>query len=595
MLLTRFACPHCDTLLKSAAGVQTGKAMVCPKCRERFVIAVADVEVVDERGDTEERPARRKRKKGKKSTNAISPIRILVLTGIVLLGVGGGIGLYVLLTEPGLFRRQPPENPLPTNQVRVDREEPKPDKPPKDGGGANIQPNENVLTAEAAARRLRGQWRGVMTGNGEWARSFIFLTYRSDGTFIVSVRNGQKSLMGSGTWKVENIQKTLCKIQRSGATDATPFFSPGDAPLVNLYQEDHITHEVGGLTLSFDRVTFGKKRPPELVDAEEKAVEVIKRVGGTFTRYANAEDGAITSIQFSWRGKSPTDSDLAAFANLTELTTLEIPDSPITDAGMAHLAGLKKLEGLILARTRISNAGLAHLEGLTELRSLDLGGTLITSAGVVHLKSLTKLESLSLYKIPWITDEALAHLQGMTNLSHLSLQGCQITDAGAAQLKAFTKLRELSCGNRTFRGDGLVQLMALPKLTQLMLDDSPITDKALAHLKDGTGLHSLSLNRTLVTDAGLEQLEGLTGLHHLSLSATRITDKGLIHLGRMSNLGRVYLDQTLITNAGLKHLKGLTKMRDLVMGFTRVTEAGAAELRRALPNANININTGLSP
>ncbi len=37
----------------------------------------------------------------------------------------------------------------------------------------------------------------------------------------------------------------------------------------------------------------------------------------------------------------------------------------------------------------------------------------------------------------------------------------------------------------------------------------------------------------------------------------------------------------------LEHLKGLTKLRELYLHDTQVTEAGAAELRRALPRADV--------
>ena len=44
-----------------------------------------------------------------------------------------------------------------------------------------------------------------------------------------------------------------------------------------------------------------------------------------------------------------------------------------------------------------------------------------------------------------------------------------------------------------------------------------------------------------------------------------------------------------VTDAGLVHLKGLTNLTNLILPYhTQVTDAGVAELKKALPNCDIN-------
>jgi len=39
---------------------------------------------------------------------------------------------------------------------------------------------------------------------------------------------------------------------------------------------------------------------------------------------------------------------------------------------------------------------------------------------------------------------------------------------------------------------------------------------------------------------------------------------------------------------GLVHLKGLTKLRELDLNVTQITDAGVGELKKALPNCQID-------
>jgi hypothetical protein len=42
MLLNKFACAHCGSVLKSPAGVKVGASILCPKCKKRFAVSEPD-------------------------------------------------------------------------------------------------------------------------------------------------------------------------------------------------------------------------------------------------------------------------------------------------------------------------------------------------------------------------------------------------------------------------------------------------------------------------------------------------------------------------------------------------------------------------
>jgi Leucine-rich repeat (LRR) protein len=98
--------------------------------------------------------------------------------------------------------------------------------------------------------------------------------------------------------------------------------------------------------------------------------------------------------RLSLSGTSVT--NLEPLSRLSQLTGIDLDDTPIDDEGLAVIAGLPRLELLSLARTKVTDAGLAHLAGLKSLTNLDLSGTKVTDAGLVHLAGLKQLKSLDL-------------------------------------------------------------------------------------------------------------------------------------------------------------------------------------------------------
>jgi hypothetical protein len=162
------------------------------------------------------------------------------------------------------------------------------------------------------------------------------------------------------------------------------------------------------------------------------------------------------------------------------------------------------------------------------------------------------------------SDDDFAHLPALTDIVALDLSQTKFTDSGLAHLKKLTKLRALELGN------------------------TPITDSGLYLLKDMTSLETLDLDKTQVTSSGLAYLKGLTRLEHLTLSSTAVTDAGLVHLKGLKELRMLDLSRTGVTDTGLQNLRGISSLRVVSLGRTGVTEAGIAELKRALPRANMS-------
>src|SRR5215831_5477252 len=76
-------------------------------------------------------------------------------------------------------------------------------------------------------------------------------------------------------------------------------------------------------------------------DAEDKAIEAIKKVEGKMTRDARADGKPVIFV--SLIDTKVTDADLQSVAAFKKVQVIDLNSTPITDAGMKHLAGLEHL------------------------------------------------------------------------------------------------------------------------------------------------------------------------------------------------------------------------------------------------------------
>ncbi len=146
---------------------------------------------------------------------------------------------------------------------------------------------------------------------------------------------------------------------------------------------------------------------------------------------------------------------------------------------------------------------------------------------------------------------------------------------------------KLNLANRPITDDDLAEISKFSSLETLLLGNTAITDAGIRHLVGLKRLSTIGLINTGVTDLGVEFLADNFDLKILYLSETAVTDQGLFSLKDEQHLETLVLRDTIITDAGVQHLKGLKNLKWLLLGQTRVSEKVRAELREALPDAEI--------
>ena len=337
-----------------------------------------------------------------------------------------------------------------------------------------------------------------------------------------------------------------------------------------------------------------------------------------------------------------TDEGLKELTQLHQLTSLALGDllkCKITDAGLKEVVKIQQLTLLNLP-SQITDAGLKEMVKLRQLNSIHVGGysSKITDAGLKEVAQLQKLTSLSLFGCKQITDEGLKEVTQLQKLTYLNLNQCgpitdaglkdvaqlqmltslglgwckQITDAGLREVAKLQQLTILELSGTRITEAGLKEVAKLQLLTKLgLFDCKQITDAGLKELS-GLKLKSLStpdqvrtdlglkhylaaisppsylnLSRWKITDVGLKEVAKLQQLTSLNLPG-QITDAGLKEVAKLQQLRELDLPSQ-ITNAGLKEMAKLQQLRELdLRGCNQITDEAVAELKKALPNCEID-------
>jgi hypothetical protein len=148
-------------------------------------------------------------------------------------------------------------------------------------------------------------------------------------------------------------------------------------------------------------------------DSEARAVEAVKKLGGTVSRDEKAPGKPVVGVSFAGSTEL-TDKGLkevaGALAALKDLKWLDLSRTQVTDTGLKEVAGLKGLQKLRLPATEVTDAGLKHLKKLKELRELDLSITKVSDKGVKELADLKTLRRLSLLG-SGVTDKGFEELK----------------------------------------------------------------------------------------------------------------------------------------------------------------------------------------
>jgi hypothetical protein len=320
-----------------------------------------------------------------------------------------------------------------------------------------------------------------------------------------------------------------------------------------------------------------------LVDTAVEAA--ITKLEGTVHRNKQRPGQPIIAVQLGL--SKCADTDLKALADLKSLGSLTLYRTAVTDAGLKDLAALKTLTSLDLGATKITDAGLKELAGLSALESLTLNGTQITGAGLKDLAALNKLGSLSLSDSR-LTDEGLKAVGEIESLRSLDLSQTKITGSGLRDLSRLQWLERLNLSFTGLTDAGLQGLPKWPELQILSLHRTAVTDAGLMELAGLKSLQHLILSATGVTGSGLSALTARKLLERLELGSAKVTDEGLKGLAGLATLEMLDLDGNgQVTDAGLKELAGLTALQSLNLARTKVTKAGVDDLKKALPECQI--------
>ncbi len=228
--------------------------------------------------------------------------------------------------------------------------------------------------------------------------------------------------------------------------------------------------------------------------ADRLAAEYVLSIGGRVHIDVNGQDRDVRALANLPQGpfrltsvwllnnKQVTDAGLAAFADCTNVTDLNLVGTQVTDAGLAHFKDCKEMTVLHLENVRATDAGLASFKNYKNLQVLGLRNTKVTDAGLAYLKDCKNLTTLRLYGTA-ITGTGLAVLKDCKDLQDLDLNLLAITDAGLAHVKDWKNLQVLDLGR------------------------TKVSDAGLVHVKDCKDLKSLDVRGTKVSAAGIEMLK----------------------------------------------------------------------------------------
>lgn len=257
------------------------------------------------------------------------------------------------------------------------------------------------------------------------------------------------------------------------------------------------------------------------------------------------------------------------------LGTIAVAQATEEDAETA----IKKLGGFV---RRDKNQPGAPIIAVNLSRKKLSAADLALIGGLRHLNRLSLLECA-------ITDDGMKYLAKLVNLEELDFEANVLTDAGLKQIQGMTKLRRFTVSCSDVTDAGLVHLKGLKSLTILrVMKSAKITDKGMVHLAELENLEELDLSSNALTGSGLVALRKLPRLKVLALRYNRLRDAELRHLKDIKSLEEVQLAGNFhLTDAAVPALKELKNIKQINLHFTKISDKGIADLKKALPRADI--------
>lgn len=345
-------------------------------------------------------------------------------------------------------------------------------------------------------------------------------------------------------------------------------------------------------------------------------------------------------------GSSFGDDAFGQLIKLKDLRELYLDATEITGASLVEIGRIATLETLSIASLKIEDKDLEGLQSLKGLSRLNLGGTLVTDASISHLRSLnlkwlnlgdSKVSPKGVREIQQALPSAVVEHNSLVraptptpdpnpNLPKVPL-ATNKSDAVPAQRKpsspnlplvdhskmkdgipilaqilrtgAFVSFQEddpqkpiqkVGIFGRKMVDKSLKPLADLELIDELAVEDSRVTDSGLRNISKLKTLKSIKLVRSNFSGAALAHFSDLSGLQSLSVDDLQLSDADLSPLKKLTNLQTLDLGATQITDAGLNNIgQGFPKLKDLKILSNRVSAEGIQVLRKALPEAQIEI------
>ncbi len=304
---------------------------------------------------------------------------------------------------------------------------------------------------------------------------------------------------------------------------------------------------------------------------------------------------AVRIEQLHLTGKGITDDHLAALSKARSIGTLRVEKTSCTDAGLAHLAKCPDLQMLLLYDDAFSPAGWKHLQDIPTLSDFRAGGRHVTGAHVEALAASPALKFVTFSDCQF-TGYGFRAFRGKPQMVSLTFMNCPFNEAlmraigdGLPDLKRLEVSSPSSSG--ALNDATLSSLTELKQLQTLHLGNSAVTDAGLATIAQLDGLTSLMLNGAAVTGTGFQAHTGkLQELQYCFLNQTRLTDEGLQHLAAAApKIENLYIVATAVTDKGLKQLPALKGLKVVYLSKGVYSDAALDDLRKALPNCNVNL------
>ena len=273
------------------------------------------------------------------------------------------------------------------------------------------------------------------------------------------------------------------------------------------------------------QVTVGPS--PEPAPVENKLVDLE-----SIAKAQKDKAGKVIGLDF--RNQSFTTDDLKAVEHYEGLKIVRFGgdgESKLTDDDILSFAGLQNVKVLAIDNQPITGDGLGQWPAPEKLVEFYAGSTALD-------------------------DSVTAALSEMSTLKKLRLSSTEVGDATVFAIAKLQQLEELDLsGCKSLSAASIESIVGLPKLRKLNLYDTPIDDDAIALLRQASSLEWLNLDKTSLTDSGVEKIIGLDKLDFLHLGSTKITDAAAASLAKLTGLSKLIVTRTEMTQAGVDEIK----------------------------------------